>query len=185
MRPLIIVMFLCITSCAQSRALVDTTVCSIAAHPSKFHNKNVRIRATASSGMEASILIDSTDGEWNKACGRINLDFHSARGDESTSRFLRLFGEQVSRPECDKDKAITQGMAHVLDPSTPVPAPCFSFLCIHCPRYRIVATFTGKLRYSERERHARFGHLGMFNLQLDMATASNLEVTDAETTSKR
>jgi hypothetical protein len=182
----IIAMCVCIPALSQTRAPVDTTVCSIAAHPSKFHNKNVRIRATALSGMETSILVDSKDGEWNRACGRINLDLHSAGSDESTSKFLRLFREQISPPECNRDKEIMQGMAHILDPSAPIPAPCFNFICVHCPRYNIVATFTGRLRYSEMEQgHARFGHMGMFNLQLDVATVSNLDVTDTQAPSKR
>lgn len=186
-RTLLIAVCLCVAALAQTRGRPeDTTICSISAHPSKFHNKNVRIRAAALSGMEASILIDIKDGEWNKAWGRINLDFHSWGSDEPKRKFLQLFGEQISPPECNKDKEIMEGMVRVLDPSAPAPTPCFNIICVHCPRYSIVATFTGKLRYSEMERgHARFGHLGMFNLQLDVATVSNLEVTDSQVPSKR
>jgi hypothetical protein len=187
-RTLVTVMSLSLPCFGQTRAFINTSICAIAAHPSKFHNKNVRIRGTALSGMEASILIDSRDGEWQKQCGRINLDFHSTGTDESTERFLKLFDEQVSPPECNKDEEITKAMAHFLDPSAPPPTPCFpivSVVCIHCPRYSIVGTFTGKLRYSEMERgHARFGHLGMFNLQLDVASVSNLEISDNQSASK-
>lgn len=188
-RTLVIVMSLCLPCFGQTRAFVDTSICAIATHPSKFHNKNVRIRGTAVSGMEASFLIDSRDGEGLKECGQINLDFHSTGTDESTERFLKLFDEQVSPPECNKDEEIVKAMAHFLDPAAPAPTPCFpivSVACIHCPRYTIVGTFTGKLRYSEMERgHARFGHLGMFNLQLDVATVFDLEITDSQVQSKR
>jgi len=180
-------LLVCLPALAQKRGPVDTSICSIAAHPSKFHSKIVRIRGTALSGMEASCLIDSKDGLRNKECGQINLDFHSAGNDESTSRFLQLFGEQISPPKCNKDEELKQGFAHALDPSVPAPTPCFANLifCVHCPRYSIVATFTGRLRYSAKEPgHARFGHLGMFTLQLDVASVSNLEVTDSQSASK-
>jgi len=68
-----------------------------------------------------------------------------------------------------------------MDPSAPAPPPCFNFICLpfSCPRYSIAATFTGKLRYSGRELgHSRFGHLRMFNLQLDVTSISDLDVTD-------
>lgn len=185
-RALIIVLFLCLPCFGQTRPVLDTSICSIAAHPSKFHNKNVRIRGTALSGMEASILIDSKDGEWDKQCGRINLDFDSSGTDASTTQFLRLLREQISPPDCNNDKDIMQELAHILDESVPAPAPCVPVVCVSCPRFRIVATFTGRLRYSAREhRQVGFGHLGMFNLQLDVATVSNLEVTDTLAASKR
>jgi hypothetical protein len=69
------------------RAPVGASVCTIAAHPSKFHNKIVRIRAAALSGMEAAILVDGKDGKWNDKCGRINLDFESVEHDETTNKF--------------------------------------------------------------------------------------------------
>ncbi len=180
-RTHIIVIFLvCFPAFGQARTPMDTNICAISAHPSRFHNKNVRIRATALGGMEASILIDTKDGQWNKECGRISLDFHSAGSDDSTSRFLRLFREQISSQECSTDEELKQGTAHILDPNVPAPKPCFSIICVHCPRYRIVATFIGRLRYSAREPgQERFGHMGMFDLQLDVATVSNLEVTDS------
>ena len=94
MRILIVAVCLFIPAFGQTQGrLVDTSVCSIAVHPSKFSNKYVRIRAMALSGMEASFLMDSKDGEWNKDCGQINLDFNSAGNDESTRRFLQLFAE--------------------------------------------------------------------------------------------
>jgi hypothetical protein len=163
---------------------VVTSICSIAAHPSKFQSKSVRVRGTAVSGMEASVLIDTKHGEWNKECGQINLDFGSSGRDESTSRFVQFFTEQISVPKCDNDEQTKQGMAHILDPSVPAPTPCFSSICVHCPRYSIAATFTGKLRYSPRARGG-FGHLGMFNLQLDVTSVSNLDVTDELAPSKR
>jgi len=186
-RTLIIAVCFCIPALGQTRGRpVDTSICSVAAHPSKFSHKNVRIRAMALSGMEASFLMDRKDGEWNKDCGQINLDFSSAGSDESTRRFLQLFAEQISQPKCNQDEELLQGMAHILDPNVPAPTPCFNFICFHCPRYNIVATFTGKLRYSATERgHARFGHLGMFDLQLDVVTVANLEVADTLAPSKR
>jgi len=174
------VLLVCVLALAQKPEPVDTSICTITAHPSRFHNKNVRVRGTASSGMEASFLIvESKDGQWNKQWGQINLDFHSARSDESTSRFLQWFPEQLSPPKCDKDEELRQGLAHALDPSVPAPRPCFATLCYFCPRYSIIATFTGRLRYSGKEPgHSGFGHLGMFNLQLDVTSASDLDVTD-------
>ena len=128
-RTLIIAVCLCFPAFGQTRGRpVDTSICSIAAHPSKFSNRNVRIRAMAVSSMEASFLMDSKDGEWNKDCGQINLDFNSAENDESTRRFLQLFAEQVSPPKCNQDEERLQGMAHILDPSVPAPTPCFNFI---------------------------------------------------------
>ena len=173
------ILLACLPALAQRREPVDTSICAIAVHPSKLHNRVVRVRGTASSGMEASVLFDTQDGEWKKECGHINLEFHSARSDESTSRFLQLFGEQITPPKCDTDERLVQGFRHALDPSVAAPLPCSSYICLWCPRYSIVATFTGKLRYSGREPgHAGFGHLGMFNLQLDVASVSDLDVTD-------
>jgi len=174
------VLLICLPAFGQKHKPVDTTICSIAAHPSRFHNKYVRVRGKASSGMEASILIDFKDGKWRKECGRINLEFDSAGSDGSTTEFLRLFGEQTAPPKCDSDERLLQGFRHALDRSVPAPPPCFTFICISCPRYSIVATFTGKLRYSSKEPgHIGFGHLGMFNLQLDVTSVSDLDVTDA------
>jgi hypothetical protein len=185
-RAVIIAMVLSIPALGQASTPVpvDTSICSITAHPSKFNSKTVRVRGTAFSGMEASFLLDTKHGEWNKECGQINLDFGSSGRDESTSRFVQLFTEQISAPKCDKDEQTKQGIAHILDPSVPAPTPCFSFICVHCPRYSIAATFTGKLRYSPRARGG-FGHLGMFNLQLDVASVSNFDVTDELAPSKR
>ena len=91
------VLLICLPAFGQKREPVDTSICSIATHPSKFHNKYVRVRGTASSGMEASILIEFKDGKWKQERGRINLEFDSAGSDESTTRFLQLFGEQYPR----------------------------------------------------------------------------------------
>jgi len=161
---------------------VDTNVCAIAAHPSKFHNKTVRIRAAAVSGFEAAYLMDSKDGTCSAKSAIINLDFESVEHDETTNNFRRLFEEQVTFPPCDRDKELIEGLAHALDAKRPAPKPCFdSSLCFHCPRYNIVATFTGKLRYSGREPgHARFGHLGMFTLELDLRSVSSLDVADTQ-----
>ena len=156
----------------KSPASTDASVCTIAKHPTRFQDKNVRIRALASSGMEASVLVDPQ----NERCGVINLDFHSVVKDDSTQRFLKLFGTEVSDiPSCSKDDELRQGLAHVLDPNVPQPAPCITMMCIACPRYRIVATFIGKVRYS---RKSGFGHLGMFEIQLDVASTSDLDVTE-------
>jgi len=166
---------------SHAKAPVDKSVCAIAAHPSKFHNKIVRIRAAALSGMEAAILMEGKDGKWNDKCGRINLEFESVEHDETTTKFLELFGTQITSP-C---KELSEGMAHILDPKVPAPKPCLDTVCEHCPRYNIVATFTGKLRYSGREPgHFGFGHLRMFNLQLDVKSVSDLDVTDTQPVSK-
>jgi hypothetical protein len=125
--------------------------------------------------MEASLLIDLKDGTWNRECGRIHLDFHSAVSDESTARFLKLFDEQL--PSCSEIKELEQNLKPFPGPRVSPAIPCIE--CISCPRYRIVATFTGRLRYSGKERgHAGFGHLEMFNLQLDVASVSDLDVKD-------
>ena len=156
----------------KSPATTDASVCTITKHPTRFQGKNVRIRALASSGMEAAVLLDPQD----EKCGVINLDFHSVANDGSTQRFLKLFGTQLGEvPPCNKDEELRKGLAHVLDPNIPAPAPCVTMICIACPRYRIVATFIGKVRYS---RTGGFGHLGMFELQLDVAGASDLDVSD-------
>jgi hypothetical protein len=164
---------------------VDTSVCAIAAHPSKFHNKTVRIRAAASSGMEAAFIMENKAGKWNKKCGRINLDFECVEHDETTNKFRELFGTQVTFPRCDRGKELSEGVAHIFDPDPPAPKLCFDISCLSCPRYDIVATFTGKIRHSGREPgHMRFGHLGMFNVQLDVRSVSNLDVTDTQPVSK-
>ena len=180
-RPLgLAILLICLPALAQKREPVNTSLCSIATHPSKFHNRYIRVRGTASGGMEASILLEFKDGKWKRECGRINLEFDSAGSDEGTTRFLQLFGEQISPPKCDSDERLTQGFRHAVDPNAPAPLPCSSFICLpnSCPRYSIVATFTGKLRYSGREPgHFGFGHLGMFTLQLDVKNVSDLDVT--------
>jgi hypothetical protein len=169
----------------HAKAPVDASVCAIAEYPSKFHNKTVRIRAATLSGMEAAILMDGKDGKWNDKCGMINLDFGSVEHDETTSKFLKLFGTQITFPPCNRDKELNEVMAHIMDPKALAPKPCFDNLCVYCPRYNVVATFTGKLRYSGREPgHVRFGHLGMFPLQLDVRSVSNLDVTDTQAAPK-
>jgi hypothetical protein len=162
---------------SHAKAPVDTSVCSIAAHPSKFRNKTVRIRATAIN-FEGYILMDGQYGKLNVECGRINLNLDSLEQDETTKEFLRLLGtELTSPPQCDREKELNEGMAHILDPNAPAPKlPC-SDSYVFGPRYKIVATFTGKLQYSP---HARFGHLGQFNMQLDVRTVANLDVTDTQ-----
>jgi hypothetical protein len=138
--------------------------------------------------MEASILIDGTEEKWKQECGRIWLDFGSSGSDESTGRFLKLFGEHVPSTTCNKDEELKQGMAHIFDPNVPAPAtkPCNIVYCIDCRRYGIIATFVGKLRYSAREKgHPGFGHLRMYDLQLDVKSVSNLEVTDTLAASSR
>lgn len=162
---------------SHAKAPVDISVCAIAAHPSKFRNKTVRIRATAIN-FEGYILMDAKDV--NVKCGRINLDFDSVERDETTKEFLRLFGTQLTSPQCDREKELNEGMAHILDPRVPAPKPCFESYVLG-PRYRIVATFTGTLRYWP---HARFGHGGQFNMQLDVGRVANLDVTDTQPVSK-
>ena len=166
-----------------AKAPLGVTVCEIAAHPSKFHNKTVRIRAAAISGMEAAFLTNYREGKDH--CGMVNLDFEAVEHDKATDEFLQLFGAQITFPQCDREKELNAGIAYILDPKAPAPKPCLDSFCWHCPRYNIVATFTGKLRYSGREAgHARFGHLGMFMLQLDVRSVSNLEVADTQPAEK-
>jgi hypothetical protein len=155
-------LLICASAFGKDGQPVGTSICSIVAHPSKYHSRIIRVRGTASGGMEANILVDLKDGKWNKECGRINLEFESSSNDETTSRFLQLFGEQISPPKCDSDERLMQRFRHAMDPSSPAPPPCSAFVCLpnSCPRYRILATFTGRLRYSGREPgHFGFGHL--------------------------
>jgi len=181
----IAVLLVCLPAFGQKHEPLNTSICSVAAHPSKFHNKNVRVRGTASSGMEASVLFEVKDGNWNKECGRISLEFGAHGDDESTVRFLHLFGEQMFPPRCG-DEEVMQGFRHAMDPSAPAPSPCSNVICLSCSRYRIVATFVGKLRYSGRERgHLGFGHMGMFDLQLDVASVYDIEVTDTTASPKQ
>lgn len=180
----------------QTPAPLDTTLCQIAKHPSRFHNKIVRVRGTAVSGLEASLLIEGTEDNWKQECGRIWLDFGTPRRrNESTLRFLTLLGERPprsSQEQCDKERqqALLRGMARILYPnasastadpnaSAPDSTPCESS-CLDCRRYSIVATFAGKLRYSKKEPGDRvgFGHLNAFEVQLDVESVSNLTVTD-------
>jgi len=157
---------------------VGASVCSIGAHPSKFHNKYVRVRGTAISaisvfgGVKVSTLIGFKDGKFRQVCGQINLDLDSAGSDESTTKFLQLFAEQITPPNCNGDERLIQGFRHALDPSIPAPPPCLTFICPSCPRYSIVATFTGKFRYFRGEP----GHL--YDFQLDVISVSDLDVTD-------
>ena len=173
----VLVVFLAKSS--HAKAPLDISVCAIAAHPSKFHNKTVRIRAAAIN-FEGAILMDGKDKKLNVKCGRINLDFDSVEHDETTKRFLTLFGISLTSPQCDREKELNEGMAHTLDPRDPAPKPCFARY-VFGPRYNIVATFTGRLRSLA---HARFGHLGQFNLQLDVSRIENLDVTDIKPVSK-
>lgn len=180
----------------QTPALLDTTLCRIAKNPSRFHNKIVRVRGTAVSGLEASLLIEGTADNWKEECGRIWLHFgDSGQRSESTLRFLALFGERTPQPsqtECNKQRqqALLRGMKQILDPNAsapvsdptaaaPTPTPCEQPVCMDCRRYSIVATFTGKLRYWKRERPTLgFGHLNAFEVQLDVKSVSNLKVTN-------
>jgi len=164
---------------SDAKVPVDISVCAIAAHPSRFRNKTVRIRAAAIN-FEGYILMDRKDGKLDAKCGRISLDFDSVEHDQTTKEFLRLFGTQLTSPQCDREKELNEGMAHILDPSVPAPKPCLDSYVLGS-RYEIVATFTGKLRYSP---HARFGHLGQFNKQLDVGRVANLDVTDTQPVSK-
>jgi len=173
-------------ACGHAKAPLDTSVCAIAAHPSTFHNKTVRIRARAVSGYEAAFLMDADE----KACpakeGMLHLDFASVEHDETTNNFLMLFGTEIMFPPCDRDRELREGLAHALDPKAPAPKPCFDQVCLHCPRYDIIATFTGRLRYSGREPgHAHFGHLGMFTLQLDVNSVTGLDVADTQSVPTR
>jgi len=106
----------CLPAIGHTKAPIDTSVCEIAAQPSKFHNKTVRLRAAALSGMEASILMDGKDGRWNDKCGKINLEFESIERDETANKFLKLFGTQITSSPCDRDKELKEGMAHILNP---------------------------------------------------------------------
>src|SRR5215469_8574038 len=164
---------------SHAKAPVDISVCAIAAHPSKFRNKTVRIRAAAIN-FEGAILMDGKDGKLNVECCRINLDFDSIEHDETTKEFLRLFGTPLTFPQCAREKELNESMARILDPRVPAPKPCFDNYVVG-PRYKIVATFTGKLRYSGR---AHFGHLGQFNLQLDVTRVANLDIADTQPVSK-
>src|SRR5262249_3620011 len=125
----------CLQVKGYAKEPLETTVCAIAAHPSTFHNKIVRIRAEALSGMEAATLMDGQDGKLDTKCGRINLNFDSVEHDNTTDQFLKLFGTDRTFPQCDREKELNQGMAHILDPRAPAPKPCFDTLCMHCPRY--------------------------------------------------
>ena len=126
--------------------------------------------------MEANVLVDSKDGKWKQECGRISLDFHTIGNDEPTSKFLRLFHEELSS-DCNNDDEAKQVMAHFADPNVPLPMHCYPTVCLYCRRYSIVATFTGRLRYRTKEQGG-FGHLGMLDVQLDVTQVANLEVTD-------
>lgn len=160
---------------------LDASVCTIAAHPSMFHNKTVRIHARAVSGYEAAFLMDANEETCPAKKGIINLHLDSAEHDETTDNFLRLFGTEMTYPPCDRDKELSEALAHALDPKAPAPKLCVDTVCFHCPRYNITATFTGKLRWSGREPgHAHFGHLGMFTLQLDVKSVTGLHVADTQ-----
>ena len=169
------VLVLFLPAISHARALVETSVCAIAAHPSTFRNKTVRVRAAAIN-FEGYILIDSNDGKFSVKCGRINLGFDAVEHDETTNEFLRLLGTQLTSPQCDGENKLNEGMAHILDPRVPAAKPCVDTHVLG-QRYRIVATFIGKLRYSP---HARFGHLGQLNMQMDVGRVANLDVTDTQ-----
>ncbi len=49
----------------------------------------------------------------------------SVEHDETTNNFIRLFGEQVAFPPCDRDMELIEGSAHVLDSKVPAPKACF------------------------------------------------------------
>ena len=156
-----------------------TSVCAISAHPSRFHNKVITVRAAAVSGMEAQMLMDSKDGKPDSSCGRIWLNLDSRNADATTQRFVKLFGEQLPEPPpCGNDAL--KGVQHALDPNVPGPPPCIRTMCMFCPRYNIVGTFTGRLRDSKKDpRNGGFGHLGQFRFQLDVQTVADLDVNDA------
>lgn len=183
----IAVLLICLPAFGQRREPVDASICSIGAHPSKFNNKRVRVRGRAISaishgGIKVSTLIGFKRGNLRQVCGlttcepicgQIDMRFDSAGSDESTTRFLQLFGEQIkiTQPNCNSDEQLIQGLRHALDPSIPAPPPCFAAPpCIYCPRYSIVATFTGKFRYPVESPISDF--------QLDVISVSDLDVLD-------
>ena len=164
---------------SHAKAPVDISVCAIAAHPSKFRNKTVRIRAAAIN-FEGYILVDGKDGKFNVKCGRINLDFDSVEHDETTKEFLRLFGTQLTSPQCDREKELNESMAHILDPRVP-PRRSASIVMFW-------ARGTKSLRPSLENydtRHMRVSaDGGQFNTQLDVGRVANLDVTDTQPVSK-
>lgn len=165
---------------AQQQHPTQTSICAVSAHPSRFHNKIIRVRAAAFGGMEAQILMDIQDGKPNSSCEEVWLEFDSAKSDATTQKFWHLFAERLPEsPPCNLDRDTLQSFQHALDPSVPAPKPCSMPFCISCPRYNIVATFTGKLRDSEREPgNAGFGHLNQFRLQLEVRTVRDLDIKD-------
>lgn len=172
--------FCFVQAAGQQPQPIDASLCVIAARPARFHNQTVRVRGTAVIATEASLLIESKNGKWNESCGRIWLDFGSATTDQQTKRFLQLAGEQRVRT-CTPEEQLKQGMSSVLASSGQNHPPCVRLFCVDCPRYSIVATFTGRLRDAESQPGGiGFGHLNTFRLELEVETVQKLQITDLQ-----
>jgi hypothetical protein len=170
----------CPSAAAQSR-IPTVSICALARNPSHYHGKTVRVRAILSRGIEYVGLEDDKA----PSCAFINLSTEAISNDEETRRFLRLADEEVVPTSASYQQEALTHMMIVLgylpgDKDASPPQPCTFLVCSGCFRYEpVIATFTGKFRYSKKEPGGcGFGHLNLQKFQLDVISVSDVEATD-------
>ncbi|HWO33714.1 MAG TPA: hypothetical protein VNO32_33380 [Candidatus Acidoferrum sp.] len=134
------------------------TVCDIASSPEKYDGKVVRVSALLASGFEFTVLRDP-----ERRCN----DIWVASLETSTPGL-----QQVA-------KYLNARLRNKMHPSDYSP-----------PRFAITATFTGKIQYTHESGFmvdskqqiigikGRFGHLGQYDTQVFLKSASDLQAKD-------
>jgi hypothetical protein len=154
-------------------------VCDIHRNPAQFHGRVVQIRATLARGFEIGGLIDPK----HPHCGFIDLQMVGTDG--ASAEFIRLSSAEVEPidspgPPDLRSLLAPPGVAPTEQGPT-VTCPEVTGTCRDCYfRYEpLRATFTGKLRYADKEpSKAGFGFAGTIEVRLDAKSVSAIDATD-------
>jgi hypothetical protein len=158
-----------LSTLADDSRVVSTTVCSILQNPRFFSGKTVRFQSNVEMGFETFIANDPscTKGVW--------LDYpDEAQSDSRKGRKVVLITDR----ELEKFKQVTGAKAEE--------SPEFQCKSMHCMRYYVSATLTGRLDYRPvRCRKTRatgnsnpfqcgYGHMGAWDVRLVIQSVSDV-----------
>jgi hypothetical protein len=171
-----------VSCCVSAAALpkpISATMCDIHRNPAEFHGRVVQIRATLARGFEIGGLMDPQ----HPHCGFIDLQIVGTDG--SLAEFIRLSSAEVEPIDSpgppDLGSLLVPPEGALTGQGPAATCPEVTGTCRDCYfRYKpLSATFTGKLRYADKEPgKAGFGFGGVIKVRLDVRSVAAIHTTD-------
>jgi hypothetical protein len=151
----------------DGRRTLNTTVCDIASHQERFDGKIVRVRAQINSGIEVFGLSDP-----DRKCKNI---FWLTYPDLAHTSQPQVGSAIKHIPvELRKDQQFVLFEKYL---DAEIYPRFLETHCIHCMRYEVTATLTGRVDVATKEQRG-FGHLNGWKIQLVLQTVADIKAKD-------